>query len=149
MLICLLISNLLNFVPKPLVLVSLSHTQGSQQSYLCAGSEPKFFLPPSIQQIQKASSGSFYAPLHKSDQNFSHYYSLSNMLLIWYYLNWTQGLTFCTSWNITQASTEAILSIFSWSDHCCRFKSEKRIWDPLLFTENSPQPLIVWRGWCF
>lgn len=144
MLMCLLIFNLLNFVFKPLVLVSLSYTQGLQQSDLRAGSWPKFFLPLYIQQILKASSGPFCALLHKSDHNFSHYYSLSNMLLIWhprsdilYFLEY-----------YTQASIEAILSIFSWTDHCCRFKSEKRMWDLLVLVENSPQALIIWRGWC-
>lgn len=149
MLICLLISNLLNFVPKPLVLVSLSHTQGLQQSDLCAGSGPKFFLPPPIQQILKASSGPFYAPLHKSDQNFSHYYSLSNMLLIWHYLNWTSGSDILYFLEHYTSLYRGHLSIFSRTDHCCRFKSEKRIWDPLFFIENSPQPLIIWRGRCF
>lgn len=148
MLMCLLISNFLHFVPKPLVLVSLSYTQGLQQSDLHAGSWPKFFLLPPIQQILKASSGPFYTLLHKSDHNFSHYYSL------WYVTDLTlseltQALTFCTSWNITHMPLQRhpLHLLMDWS--LLQFKSLKRIWDLLFFIENSPQPLTVWRGWCF
>lgn len=140
MLMCLLISNLLNSLPKPLILVSLSYTQGLQESDLCAGSWTKFFLLPPIQQILKAFSEPFCALLHKSDHNFSHYYNLSDILLIWHYLNCTHSVFP----GILHTSLH-ILSIFSWADHYCRFKFEKRIWDPLFYTDNSPQSLIAQR----
>lgn len=144
MLMCLLISNLLNFVPKPLILVSLLYTQGLQLSDLCAGSWTKFSLLPPIQQILNAFSGPFCALLHKSDHNFSHYYSLSDILLIWHFLNPRSNILYFLE-HYTQASIEAILSIFLWTDHHCMFKSAKQWVLYSLFTDNSPQSLIVQR----
>lgn len=150
MLMCLLIFNLLNFVPKPLVLVSLSYAQGLQQSDLCVGSWPKFFLPPHIQQILKASSGPFYVLLHRSDHNFSRYYSLSNMLLISNFKSsWALNCYKSYSWQQTVTLKNDICSAIwkiMFRSSAKHFLAKAEIYSPgpyfMSLSQNSPSSQI-------